>query len=137
MPANDAESFRGGPMECLCALQSASRRLKDSLLKRDPNAIAAAVEEQEKMALHLRGLRDSRVSFRATEGDETKRETAVVTESIKRELRASRILAASFLGVIDKTIADLSARAGSGVVTYDSSGSMESRGSALLIQQTG
>lgn len=125
-------------ISCLNALKTASESLKQALLNRDPNAIFAAVDEQEEIVRRFRDserLEGKEIS-RAT-ADEKRREITGIVENIRQEQRTSRALAMSFLKAIEKTFQSLGVEMEKTSVTYNSSGSMGSRASSLLVHQTG
>ncbi len=137
MSIHDTESSGVRSIEFLQALGTASKSLKDALLKRDPDAISAAVAEEESIAREFQALRTRENAAGATLAEDARRETMALANSIRQDLRASKALAMSFLSVVDRTLYGLSSKAGAGVVTYDSTGAPGSHASALLIQQTG
>ncbi len=137
MLIQNTQSHGGRAIEFLQTLRAASESLRNALLKRDPDAISLAVAEEERIARDFHSLRGGNDPAASALPEDTRRETIALVNSIKQDLRASRMLAMSFLGVVDRTIMGLTAKAGDGVVTYNSNGALGARASGLLIQQTG
>lgn len=137
MSIQDTQAYGSRTIEFLQALRSASESLKNALLRRDPDAISSAVAEEEQIVRDFQSLRAGNGAAGPALPEDARRETIALANGIKQELRASRTLAMSFLSVVDRTIMGLTAKAGDGVVTYDSNGALGARASGLLIQQTG
>ena len=142
--AINQQDIATGLMGTLQEVETAAQGLRAAMLTRNTDQIWTAVARQENSMSHLsRALEDYEATGKGAVdenawGENGLRTRLVATgDKIRAMLRANRIMANTFIDLIDKTIGQVAAQVGGAPNVYDATGRMSRTTSSILIQDRG
>ncbi len=126
-------------LECLLeTLAGQAEHLQQALIERRPEAIMAALAEQEKLMLQLRARQDRPEAQDPGPADTERKQALSALATRARGLqRTNRRLASAFLDVANRTLAFLQNSAAPRASAYDAAGRVRGSSAPILVHQQG
>ncbi len=126
-------------LDCLQEIEKSGHTLRKALLARNAEAIWEAITLQEESLNNLRLCHAATASDGEGNPDGAPRDP-MAREMVKRTrsvLRTNRVLARTFLDIIDKTLASIANGGVGGTPAYNATGKVEPLSAPLLVQRRG